>query len=316
MSVRTKHALGLAIAFLLIAPLSPSARAEDLASTDQPAAGESSKQSLSELNKKLTNPVSEIWSLQFQQNNFRVSPGHGEGDRWSTNLIFQPVMPVAITEEWNLITRPVMPLFASQAHPEVGNPQDPDRSTGFGDITLLQLLSPSPKLAGQWLLGVGPSWIFPSAASDFTGQGKWQVGPAAIVGYLSEKWILGALVQNWWSFAGDGDRPNTNGMNLQPIAAYFLPNGWSVGYSGNILANWNADPARNNWTVPIGLGVNKVHKFGKLPVKFGLALQWMPIQPEEYGQKWDIQVSVTPVIPKLIKGNLAEPSSLRFGLKN
>jgi hypothetical protein len=308
--------LAVAIALSLFASFAVAARAGDPGSASDAADDAEKAQSLSDLNKKLTNPVSSIWSIQFQQNNSRVSPGHGEGQRWSTNLIFQPVMPVAINDDWNLITRPVIPLFASQAHPEVGDPSHPDRSTAFGDITLLNLISPGPNLVGQWLLGLGPSWIFPTAPSDFTGQGKYQVGPAALVGYLSDKWILGALTQNWFSFGGKGDRPDTNGMNLQPIAAYFLPQGWSVGYSGNILANWDADRGRNVWTVPIGAQVAKVHKFGKLPIKFSLGLQWFPIQPEEYGQDWNVQIQIAPVLPKLIKGNLADPSSLRFGLKN
>ena len=301
----------LVLLVLAISAMAP-AHAEEEAAAPEPTGAKA----LIELNKQLTNPVSSIWSIQFQQNNLRVSPSPGEGERWSTNLLFQPVMPVAINDDWNLITRPVIPLFVSQAHPEVGDPSHPDRSTAFGDITLLNLISPSEKLVGQWLLGVGPSWIFPTAPSDFTGQGKYQVGPAALVGYLSEKWIAGALTQNWWSFAGKGDRADTNGMNLQPIAAYFLPDGWSVGYSGNILANWDAKRGRDVWTVPIGAQVAKVQKLGKLPVKFSLGLQWIPIQPENYGQTWNVQIAITPVIPKLIKGNLAEPSSLRFGLKN
>jgi hypothetical protein len=291
------------------------ARAEGETPAPAVANGEDASQSASELNKQLTNPVSSIWSLQFQQNNFRVTPGHGENGRWSTNLIFQPVMPVAINDDWNLITRPVLPLFVSQAHPEVGDPSDPDRSTAFGDITLLNLISPSPKLVGQWLLGVGPTWIFPTAPSEFTGQGKYQVGPAALVGYLSEKWILGALAQDWWSFSGKGGREETSGMNLQPIAAYFLRDGWSIGYSGNILANWESNRARNTWTVPVGVAVAKVHKFGKLPIKMSLGLQWFPVQPEQYGQDWNVQVQITPVIPKLVRGDLADPSSLEFGMK-
>ena len=314
MRIRTKQGLALAISFALVASFATAVRAEDPGSTPGVPNDADSKQSLSELNKKLTNPVSSIWSLQFQQNNFRVSPGPGAGQRWSTNLIFQPVTPVAINDDWNLITRPVIPLFASQAHPGVGDPSDPDRSTAFGDITLLNLISPSEKLVGQWLLGVGPSWIFPTAPSDFTGQGKYQVGPGVLAGYLSDKWILGALVQNWWSFAGDGGRADTNGMNLQPIASYFLPHGWNVGYSGNILANWDAERGRNVWTVPVGALVGKVHKFGKLPIKFTLGVQWFPIQPEEYGQDWNVQIQITPVLPKLVKGTLADPSSLQFGL--
>jgi hypothetical protein len=176
------------------------------------------EKSTSELNKALTNPVSEIWSITFQQNNFRVDPGPGVGNRWSSNLLFQPVLPVGISEDWNLITRPVVPLFVSTPFPdpEPGHPASLSRTTAFGDVTLLQLVSPSPKLAGDWLLGFGPSWIFPTASSKYTGQNKYQVGPAALVGYLSEKWILGGLVQNWWSFSGSDRVPSTAQMNLPP----------------------------------------------------------------------------------------------------
>jgi hypothetical protein len=45
-------------------------------------------------------------------------------------------------------------------------------------------------------------------------------------------------------------------------------------------------------------------KFGKLPVKITLAGQYMPIHPDELGQKWNIQLTFAPVIPQLIKGNL------------
>jgi hypothetical protein len=55
------------------------------------------------------------------------------------------------------------------------------------------------------------------------------------------------------------------------------------------------------WTVPIGVEVGKVVKLGRLPVKFELAGQYMPIRPDKVGQEWNIQLTVTPVIPKLIK---------------
>jgi hypothetical protein len=56
--------------------------------------------------------------------------------------------------------------------------------------------------------------------------------------------------------------------------------------------------------VDVGLGVNKIVKFGRLPVKLGLAAQYMPIRPDRFGQMWNIQLQVTPVLPKLIKGAL------------
>lgn len=37
-------------------------------------------------------------------------------------------------------------------------------------------------------------------------------------------------------------------------------------------------------------------------MKIGLGVQWMPIRPDNFGQKWNIQLNLTPVIPKPIKG--------------
>ena len=213
--------------------------AADAPATTTLPEGGAEGESLTEVNKRLTNPVSDLWSISFQQNNYILDMGPGKIDRWNSNLVFQPVMPIALTSDWNLITRPVLTLFNSVPHPDRNNPTDIDRTTAFGDTVLMEMFSPSPKLVGNWLLGLGPTFIFPTASSDYTGQGKYQVGPAALVGYLSEKWILGAFVQNWQSFGGSGDS-RTNQMNLQPIAAYFLPHAWSIGYSGNILANWRS----------------------------------------------------------------------------
>jgi len=320
MNGRTWLQRGLAAALLACAPLAARANEPE---PDEP------EKSATEVNKALTNPVSDIWSITFQQNNFllkhqlpgstteALAGGTSDGSDWSSNLLLQPVLPVGISEDWNLITRPVIPLFASVPHPNL----DPhssdfleiDRTTAFGDITLMQLVSPAPKLAGPWLLGLGPTWIFPAAASDYTGAGKYQVGPAAIVGYLSEKWIAGALMQNWWSFAGDGDRDTARSMNLQPIFAWFLHDGWSVGYSGNVLANWEAHSG-DVWTVPIGASIAKVVHAGRLPIRIALAGQYMPVHPDQFGQKWNIQLTFAPVLPKLVKGYLSDPKSLHFGL--
>ena len=182
------------LAFLFIASAGI-ARTED-ASHAETSEENAEKGDTTKINKQLTNPVSELWSIQFQQNNYRISPGipFDQGERWSSNLLFQPVLPVALTPEWNLITRPVIPLFVSQPHPEADDPTHVVRTTAFGDITMLNMLSPSSKLVGNWLLGVGPTWIFPAGTSMWTSNGKWQVGPAAVVGYLSEKWIVGAFL--------------------------------------------------------------------------------------------------------------------------
>ena len=250
--------------------------------------------SASELNRQLANPVSSVWSISNQFNNFELNNG-----QWNNNWNFQPVLPVGLTKDWNLITRPVMPFYNIVPHET--SPNEFARDTGLGDLTLLELVSPAN--SGNWVLGAGPTAIFPTATSVFTGQGKWQLGPAAVAGYLTKKFFIGVFPQQWWSIGGEHFRSDTNQMNLQPIATIFFGEGWSIGYSGNILADWTA-PSEDVWTVPVGLGLAKVVKLGRLPVKLQLSVQYMPVHPRISGQEWNVQVSITPVIPKLIKGVL------------
>ena len=57
-------------------------------------------------------------------------------------------------------------------------------------------------------------------------------------------------------------------------------------------------------TAPVGLALSKVTKFGRLPVKLQLAVQYMPVHPRISGQEWNVQVFSITVLPKLIKGVL------------
>ena len=50
--------------------------------------------SASELNRQLTNPVSSIWSISNQFNNFELNNGH-----WNNNWNFQPVLPLSLTKD-------------------------------------------------------------------------------------------------------------------------------------------------------------------------------------------------------------------------
>jgi len=61
-----------------------------------------------------------------------------------------------------------MPFYNIVPHETV--PGQFERAAGLGDLALLELLSPAH--SGNWVLGAGPTFIFPTATSHFTGQGK------------------------------------------------------------------------------------------------------------------------------------------------
>ena len=124
--------------------------------------------------------MSSLWSISNQFNNFELNNG-----QWNNNWNFQPVLPVALTKDWNLITRPVMPFYNIVPHET--HPDEFARDTGLGDLALVELLSPAH--SGNWILGAGPTAIFPTATSVFTGQGKWQLGPT-VGGRLPNEAVL------------------------------------------------------------------------------------------------------------------------------
>ncbi len=68
-------------------------------------------------------------------------------------------------------------------------------------------------------------------------------------------------------------------MNILPLIYKYLGEGWSVGYSGNILGRLEgAEPMF--WTVPIGLSLGKIVQFGKLPVQIRIGGQYFAVRPE------------------------------------
>jgi hypothetical protein len=103
--------------------------------------------SLDEVNKELSNPISNIWALQLQENTYWLN----RPDRNVVNLQFQPVLPLALTDNWNLITRPVFQVMNST--PYVNESGHLHRVTGFGDTILATLISSSPKLVRLSLEG-------------------------------------------------------------------------------------------------------------------------------------------------------------------
>lgn len=249
---------------------------------------------LADLDRKLNNPLTSIWSLTFQ-NNFSVSSGDAvDGDEYSNTLFFQPFMPFEVgPEKKTMFTlRPVFPLVSRPVFDS--NPRESsDHKSGLGDIQLLALAGPNTGEGLVW--GAGASFIFPTATDDAIGQGKYQAGPAAMVFKIGKPWVYGVLAQHWESYAGDSDRADTSRTDIQYTIRYALPNAMSIGMGPTITYDWEAE-SRNALTFPIGLGITKTTRWGKTPVKLRAELHYSVIKPDDYGTEWNFRIQVTPVV--------------------
>jgi hypothetical protein len=238
------------------------------------------------LAKATQNPVANLISVPFQ-NNFNFGIGPNDATQWILNV--QPVIPITLNKDWNLITRTIVPII-NQPSPASGIPS----AFGLGDINPSVFLSPAN--SGKLIWGVGPTMTFPTATESLLGNGKWEAGPSLVVLTTPGHWVIGALANNQWSFAGWG-KNNVDAFLVQPFINYNFSHGWYVTTSPIITANWLA-ASNERWTVPIGGGVGKIVKLGKLPINFQLQAFDNVVTPNRSGADWQLRFQAQLLFPK------------------
>jgi len=238
------------------------------------------------LAKAAQNPVGDLISLPIQNNtNF----GFGPNDRTQNVLNIQPVVPIGLGSKWNLITRTIFPVISQpNFFSENGS------TTGLGDINFTAFLS--PKAPGKIIWGVGPALILPSATEDNLGSGKWSAGPSVVALTMSGPWVVGLIVSNVWSFAGQSDRADVNFFLAQYFVNYNMDHGWYLVSSPIITSNWEAS-SDNQWIVPFGAGVGNIFKLGKQPMNFNMQAFYNAVKPD-FGPDWQIRFQLQFMFPK------------------
>jgi len=261
--------------------------------------------SLREVARQVDNPVGPLWQLTFDNQVVGMASGGLDGVEPAYIGSLQAQGPVWLSrlgwgrfgwaDELGIVTRLTVPVV--ETVPVALASGGDDREWGFGDIQLGGVLAPRRRSGFVW--GIGPNFIFPSASDDALGQGKWQAGPAALAGYVGRSWTAYALAQQWWSFAGDPDRPDTSQLSLNYVVIRSLPRRWQVGTQPSLTVDWQASRG-NGVSFPIGLGVGRTVRIGRLPVQFWLEVDYYAVRPRDLSApRWGIDFQITPVMPEL-----------------
>jgi hypothetical protein len=234
-----------------------------------------------DLAKKLQNPFADLITFPFQNiTSFGVGPDDGHGNV----LNLQPVVPVPIDEDWNLLMRPILPVSYTSV---------PESEFGLGDLNLEPFLSPRKAGPVEW--GVGVIVGAPTATGSYLGTGKWTAGPSFALFALRGHWALSLIVNQQWSYAGDGDRDPVSLFQLQPSLSYILRKGWAIVCGPLISADWTGAKGQK-WTVPVGVGVGKVFSVGGQKVNLQLEAYSNAIRPDS-GPKGMVLLTATLLFP-------------------
>ena len=196
---RPSGLISLSAGLLALSLLAFGAAAQSVAPAPGAAAG--SDEDATELAKKLRDPIGDLYSFPFQNNtNFNYGPNKGTQDI----LNVQPVIPIHITEDWNIITRTILPLiWQPSLQPAQTVP------FGTGPTTFSAFLSPSKPVDG-WLWGIGPVIQMPTISSSTLGSNVWGGGPTAVLVYMKGPIVAGVLANSIFSFGGTTGRGGTS----------------------------------------------------------------------------------------------------------
>jgi hypothetical protein len=313
------------VRILVVLALMAHGAAADVPDKGEPPEGDAEDMSLEEISRMLDNPLGNLWIIFMENDLGRYRGKPARNSEWVNTGLIQPVLPVPLTDDWNLVTRPIIPIVTAprfnvsardfgDCPGNCGSGIPPfsvgsDRTTALGDIVVWSMLSPNepPELpdGSKMVWGAGPSFRFPTATEDKFGSERWSAGPSGILLRQPPKdghWTLGLFGQHHWSFAGSSGRDSVSHTQLQYIWWYKLPveGEWSVGAFPMIDINWKADGG-NKYNVPIGLGFSTTFFVGPMPLRVGAEIDYFVAHNNDYGPRYMLKFFIVPVIPRLVK---------------
>lgn len=217
----------------------------------------------------------------------------------TNQLIVRPLIPRVPPNSFLPFAQLIRPTFALVT---VQSSRGGTR-TEFGDLPVFDIAAlpwPDRQKTGL-LIGVGPTFVFPTASSKSAGQGAWQAGPALGAIYTGIPGVLiGFIAQNPISFAYTSpNRPPQNTFQFQPVFALHL---WDKWYLRSAEANWSIGWRRHYPTMlPLSLGIGRtLVRPGLPPMSLFVTGQWMayrqfaPIAPQT-----TINFGITVAFPEL-----------------
>jgi hypothetical protein len=287
------------------------AQAEGSVPDESPPSGMTDEEmEMAKMAEALNNPLGHLWMLSMQNDTVWYDVDVlDEDDKVFNTFLFQPVLPMQLTEEWKWIFRPTIPinsfdvpdgLTVSPGPPSEELPEnislDFDRETGVGDIVLWSAFSKNEWAKPPNIFGIGTSIMMDTATDDALGTGKWSAGPVLLALKLGEKWDYGINAQHWWSFGGSGRREDVNLTDIQYILRYHLNPTTDISMAPNVRINWEAESGEE-LTLPVGGGMTRLFKIGPLPIKLGFEVHYYVETSDPVGPEWQLRFYATPVIP-------------------
>jgi len=286
------------------------------------ADGDKESYSLDEIAKELSNPVTTLASVRTDIE-YRTYQGDlpKSSDQSNTVFMIKPSLPIPLKNGKNILMRATIPIYVDMPAWQVpfGHPmwiQDYD----YPDFRLRQSPQITEDTGGYHSLhghvgdigfdvaygGVsdsgfismyGMAIVLENSTNLSASRNQTLLGPEVAFGKINHWGVIGAWVTHLTNVTEGDVRAGpygTNETNIEVFFNYGLGNGWQVFSEPTITYDWEADSG-NELLLPLGVGIAKTTRIGKMPLKLAVEIQKFVISPDRFGTNWLFTFSVTPV---------------------
>lgn len=268
------------------------------------------EESTADIAKELANPNTTLGTMAIPIDFIKYSGTLPEANnQYGMLLNFQPSLPIPLAKGLNLFVRPLIPIYLTQ--PNYGVNGFEQKGFNLGNISADIAVGktwPSKTITIAGVFGGFPTATNEDLKSNFT-----TLGPEFMVAQLFSWGVVGILVNHAWSVnSNDADAGSfttlsdafwttTTGQPKASVTAgqYFyivnLRNAWQI--TGQPTWAYNHEAIEGNkFTFPIGTGMNKVVRFGQIPIKISLQYWYYIASPDTFGPQHHIRLQIAPVV--------------------
>jgi hypothetical protein len=209
------------------------------------------------------------------------------GTRWT--LQTKPVVPLALSDDWELAARTIAKLEAQTAvtAPDQGQ-------TGFADLSQGLYFAPRGLFFGWLMFAMGATVSLPTATSTAYGNRRVSAGPSVLLRLKPHHFSL-ALLTGWIGSIGDAGGPleQVSQVSFEGSISYTTVAAWNL----ELNTTTTYDVLKHDWVAPFNLVLSKVLPFGDGNVSVGAGVR-VYLFPDKSSPQYGARLAATWVIPE------------------
>ncbi len=269
-----------------------------------------SELTVDEIAMELSSPVTSLVALH-NDFEFRSYQGNLSGADDQSALIykFTPSFPIPLDNGKNILLRLTIPVNSNQPlyyvdyveYPEFlirqladSLPTDREFIDGHDHLADIEFDIAYGGVSDNGFISMyGVAFAFPTSQDFSSAIDQYRAGPEVAFGKVTPWGVYGVQAKHMMRVSGE-DAWDTNMTSFQVFFAYGLGNGWQAISNPVIQYDWEA-ASDNKLFLPLGGGVSKTVRLGKMPLKMDLELQYYVVSPDALGPQWLLSFSLAPV---------------------